>query len=61
MQEYEKEELKRYLINNTPMILDIGDNNLKYDARSIYYKIYRYIKELEEEINKNKGDVKNEN
>lgn len=52
MQEYEKEELKRYLINNTPMILDIGDNNLKYDARSIYYKIYRYIKELEEEIKK---------
>ena len=52
MQEYEKEELKRYLINNTPMILDIGDNNLKYDARSIYYKIYKYIKELEEEIKK---------
>ena len=43
MKEYEKEEIIRYLIDNTPMILDIGDNNLKYDARSIYYKIYRYI------------------
>lgn len=52
MKEYEKEEIIRYLIDNTPMILDIGDNNLKYDARSIYYKIYKYIKELEEEIKK---------
>jgi len=52
MKEYEKEEIKRYLIDKTPMILDMADNNLKYDARSIYYKIYRYIKELEEEIKK---------
>ena len=52
MKEYEKEEIIRYLIDNTPMILDIGDNNIKCDARSIYYKIYKYIKELEEEIKK---------
>ena len=48
MKDYEKEEIKRYLIENTPMILDLETNDLKYDARSIYYKIYKYIKELEE-------------
>lgn len=58
MKEYEKEEIIRYLIDNTPMILDIGDNNLKYDARNIHYKIYKYIKELQEEINRLKEKKK---
>lgn len=52
MKEYEKEEIIRYLIDNTPMVLDIEDNNLKYDAKNIHYKIYKYIKELKEEIKK---------
>lgn len=59
MQEYEKEEIIRYLIDKTPMILDIGDNNLKYDARNIHYKIYKYIKEQEEEIKKLKESDSN--
>lgn len=61
MKEYERHEIIRYLIDNTPIIFDMEKQDLKYDTRSIYYKIYRYIKELEKEINKNKGDVKNEN
>ena len=47
MNKYEREEIIRFLIDNTPMILDMDKEDLKYDASSIYYKIYRYIKELE--------------
>ena len=43
-----REEIIRYLIDNTPMVLDIEKKELVYDTRSIYYKIYKYIKELEE-------------
>lgn len=52
MKEYEREEIIRYLIDNTPMILDLENKELKYDARNIHYKIYKYIKELQEEIKK---------
>lgn len=52
MQEYEKREIIRYLIDNTPMLLDMEKQDLKYDARNINYKIYRYIRELQEEIKK---------
>lgn len=52
MKEYERHEIIRYLIDNTPIIFDMEKQDLKYDARSIYYKIYKYIKELEEEIKK---------
>lgn len=50
MQEYERKEIIRYLIDNTPIILDIEKQDLKYDTRNINYKIYKYIKELQEEI-----------
>lgn len=52
MQEYEKREIIRYLIDNTPMVLDMEKQDLKYDTRNINYKIYRYIRELQEEIKK---------
>lgn len=45
-----REEIIRYLIDNTPMIYDIENQDLKYDTRNINYKIYKYIKELEEKI-----------
>lgn len=54
MKEYEKEEVIRYLIDNTPIVLDMEKQDLKYDARCIFYKIYRYIRELEEKIKKEK-------
>ena len=50
MKEYEREEIIRYLIDNTPMIFDVESQDIKYDARNINYKIYRYIKELQDEI-----------
>lgn len=59
MKEYERHEIIRYLIDNTPIIFDMEKQDLKYDARSIYYKIYKYIKELEEEIKKLKESDSN--
>ncbi len=55
MKEYEKEEIIRYLIDNTPMMFDMTTNDIQYDPRNIHYKIYKYIKELQEEIKKLKG------
>lgn len=48
LSEYERKEIIMYLINNTPMVLDLEKEDLKYDVRDIHYKIYKYIKELEE-------------
>lgn len=50
MMQFEKDEVIRFLIDNTPMTFDLKTNDLKYDNRSIYYKTYMYIKELQEEI-----------
>lgn len=50
MVEYEKKEIIRYLIEHTPIVFDIEKQDLKYDARNINYKIYKYIKELQDEI-----------
>lgn len=47
MNRYDRELIIRFLIDNTPMIIDLTDNQLKYDSRNIYYKIYKYITELE--------------
>lgn len=56
MTTFEREEIVRFLINSTPMMLDLEKEDLKYDSFSMYYKIYKYIKELEEEIKKLRGD-----
>lgn len=45
----EREQIIRFLIDNTPVILDLETLDLKYDKRNIYYRIYKYIKELEKE------------
>ena len=50
MNEYEKKEVMRYLIDNIPVLLDIDKQDLKYDVRDIHYKIYKYIKELQEDL-----------
>lgn len=52
MNSYEIEAIKRYLIDNTPMIFDLETQDLKYDGKDIHYKIYKYIKELEEKVKK---------
>ena len=50
------EEIIEFLHDNTPIILDMKRQDLKYDTRSIYYKIYRYIRELKEENDRLKGE-----
>lgn len=50
MTQYEKDEIIRYLIEKTPLKLDMRTKDLRYDKRSIYYKTYAYIKELQDEI-----------
>lgn len=46
-----REEIIRYLMDHTPMILDLASNDLKYDSNDIHYKIYKYIKYLEDKNN----------
>ena len=61
IKEYEIEQIKRYLIENTPFVFDMKTNDIQYDQRNINYKIYRYIKELQDEIDKlKKGGRKHE-
>lgn len=54
MNNEDRKEIIRYLIDNTPLVLDMEKNDLKYDNRNIYYRIYKYIKELEERIKEKK-------
>lgn len=58
MTQYEKDEIIRFLIENTPLKLDMRTKDLRYDSRSMYYKTYAYIKELQEELKKLKGSGK---
>lgn len=44
----ERELIIKFLIDNMKVELDIEKLEFKYDKRSIYYKIYKYIKKLEE-------------
>ena len=48
MNDVEWKLISEFLINNIPLVLDLGKKDLKYDTRSIYYKIYKYIYELKE-------------
>lgn len=43
----EREEIIKFLVDKTPVMLDIDKQEFIYDKTSIYYKIYKYIKELE--------------
>ena len=42
-----KEEIHEFLISKMPLILDLESGDLRYDTRNMYYKILKYIKELE--------------
>jgi hypothetical protein len=44
----EEREIIRFLIDHIPLVLDLEKQDLKYDTRSIYYKIYKYIYKLKE-------------
>ena len=50
----EREKIMKFLIDHIPLIIDLEIDELAYDKASIYYKIYKYIKELEKESAKRK-------
>ena len=43
----ERKEIVKFLLDNTPVVLDVEKMDLKYDKSSIYYRIYKYIRDLE--------------
>lgn len=47
MDKYERKMILQYLLDRIPIKLDIEKQDLKYDTKDIHYKIYKYIKELE--------------
>lgn len=49
----ERELIVKFLLDNTPVLLDIDKQELRYDKFSIYYRIYKYIRELEKGVAKN--------
>lgn len=42
----EYKEIMQFLLDHIPIILDIEKQDLKFDTRSMYYKIYRYLYNL---------------
>ena len=48
----EREEIVKFLKDNTPVVLDLEKQEFTYDKNNIYYKIFKYIKELEKERDK---------
>ena len=48
MNDYEYKEITRFLLDKIPLILDIEKQDLKFDTRNIYYKIYKYIVKMKE-------------
>lgn len=46
MEDIEWRLISEFLIDHIPLILDMRNKDLKYDSRSMYYKIYKYIIKL---------------
>ena len=42
-----REEIVKFLKDNIPYVIDLDSQDIKYDKTNIYYKIFKYIKELE--------------
>ncbi len=45
-------ELVEFLIENTPLKYDMNSEDLKYDSKSPYYKIYKYLLSKEQAVEK---------
>lgn len=50
--DFEFRIISEFLLDKIPMILDMEKQDLKYDSRNMYYKIYKYILKLRGEIKK---------
>ncbi len=46
-----------YLLSKIPLVVDLEGNDLKYDTKNIYYKIYKYIIDLQKELKEAKQGV----
>ena len=46
MDDIEWRIISEFLIDHIPLILDMREQDLKYDKRSMYYRIYKYIIKL---------------
>ena len=53
--DFEFRIISEFLLNKIPMVLDMENQDLKYDSRSMYFKIYKYILKLREEVKKKNG------
>lgn len=51
--DFEFRIISEFLLDKIPMILDVEKQDLKYDSRGMYFKIYKYILKLREEVKKN--------
>lgn len=49
MKEIEYMEILEFLKEKTPLILDMEKEYIRYDEKSMYYRIYKYIYELRKE------------
>ena len=49
----EREKIISFLKEKIPLVIDLDKQDIKYDKSNIYYKILKYIRELEKNI---KGD-----
>jgi len=41
------DEMLNFLKSKIPLVLDMESRDLRYDTKSMYYKIYKYIKDKE--------------
>ena len=49
MKEIEYMEILEFLKEKTPLILDMEKEDIRYDEKSMYFRIYKYIYELRKE------------
>lgn len=46
--------IKEYILSKIPIVVDMDGKDLKYDTKSIYYHIYKYISDLEKKVGEKK-------
>lgn len=44
--------MMEFLLDRIPIVVDLDSGDLKYDTKNMYYKIYKYILELQRKGNK---------
>ncbi len=47
--------IMEYLLDKIPIITDLDGGDLKYDTKNIYFKIYKYILELQKKAGEEVG------